>query len=66
MAWRYCCCGAAQDQITLDDLEAISYDETALLRCSACDEPRDDDTPNTRFSLLLREVIELRKKFGSG
>ncbi|WP_126921768.1 hypothetical protein [Rhizobium vallis] len=54
--------GAGLDQITLEELEAITYDENARACCSHCDEPRDDDTPATRFNLLLAEVIELQGK----
>lgn len=56
--WRYCECGAGQDQLTIQDLEAISYDEDAKVRCEACDEPRTDDTPAARTILLVREIKE--------
>jgi hypothetical protein len=61
--WRYCDkCGAGQDQITLEELEAISYSETAKVECTHCHADRGDDTPELRFNLLLIEVIGLRKE----
>ncbi|NKJ03086.1 hypothetical protein FHT29_000031 [Rhizobium sp. SG741] len=59
--WRYCShCGNGQDRITLDDIERDVYSDTSRVRCSHCDEERDDDTPYERFALLLEEVNRLR------
>jgi hypothetical protein len=60
MAWRYCeHCGGAQDQITLEDMEKLGYEDDRI-RCEHCDKDRDDDTPNARVYLLAQEVIRLR------
>lgn len=55
--WRYCeHCGAGQARIDLDDLEAISYDEDAKVRCAQCDKPRGDDTPAARTVILVNAI----------
>lgn len=58
--WRYCECGAGLDRISLEDLESISYDVDAKVRCTNCETPRQDDSPEERFSILLAEVMRLR------
>ena len=58
--WRYCSCGAGQDQIEIADLETISYDEFAKVECSQCGGSRDDDTPELRIMVLLQAIAELR------
>lgn len=61
MAWRYCIdCGNGQDQITIEDIEAVSYDEHAKVQCVHCRRERDDDTPGLRILILVQEVMRLR------
>lgn len=61
--WRYCeHCGNGQDQITLEEIEEISYSEEAKVECAHCGRDRSDDTPANRLNLLLKAFIALREQ----
>lgn len=61
--WKYCHkCGHGQNKITVEDLQAISYDAYKKVSCVSCGAERDDDYPEERMTVLLDEIVALKSR----